>query len=49
MHSICYLNNSAPKKTPIVFYNGPNYDYHFVIKELAEEFKKQFTYLGRKY
>ena len=27
-------------------HNGSNYDYHFVIKELAEEFKKQFTCLG---
>ena len=23
-----------------------NYDYHFIIKELAEEFKKQFTCFG---
>ena len=35
-----------PKKSPIAFYNGFNYDYHFIIKELAEEFKKQFTFLG---
>ena len=28
-------------KIPIVFHNGSNYDYHFIIKELAEEFKKQ--------
>ena len=28
------------------FYNGSNYDHHFFIKESAEEFKKQFTYLG---
>ena len=34
------------KKIPIVFQNGSNYDYHFIIKELAEEFKKQFTCLG---
>ena len=34
------------KKNPIVFLNGSNYDYHFVIKELAEEFKKYFTCLG---
>ena len=27
-------------------YNGSNYGYHFIIKELAEEFKKQFTCLG---
>ena len=46
VHSICNLKYSVPKKTPIVFHNGSNYDYHFVIKELAEEFKKQFTCLG---
>ena len=35
-----------PKKIPIVFHNGLNHDYHFIIKELAAEFKKQFTCLG---
>ena len=30
----------------IDFHNGSNYDYHFIIKKLAEEFKKQFTSLG---
>ena len=30
----------------IIFHNGSNYDYHFIIKELADEFKKQFTCLG---
>ena len=34
------------KKIPIVFHNGSNYDYNFIIKELAEEFKKQLTCLG---
>ena len=33
-------------KIPIVFHNGSNYDYHFIIKELAEEFKKQYICLG---
>ena len=33
------------KKIPIAFCNGSNYDYHFIIKELAEEFKIQFTCL----
>ena len=28
----------------MVFHNGSNYDYHFIIKELAEKFKKQFIY-----
>ena len=36
-----------PKKTASLnFQNGSNYNYHFIIKELAEEFKKQFTCLG---
>ena len=29
-----------------IFHNGYNYDYHFIIKELAEEFEGQFTCLG---
>ena len=37
---------SVPKKIPIVSNNGSNYDYHFIIKELADEFKNQFTCLG---
>ena len=45
-HSICNLKYSIPKKFPVVFHNGTNYDYHFTIKELAQEFKKQFTCLG---
>ena len=45
-HSICNLKYAVPKKNPIVFHNGSNYDYHFIIKELAQEFQKQFTCLG---
>ena len=33
------------KKKFIAFHNGSNFDYHFIIKELAEEFEKQFTCL----
>ena len=39
-HSRCNLKNSIPKRIPIAFHNGSNYDYHFVMKELAEEFEK---------
>ena len=46
MHSICNLKYSVPKKIPIVFHDGSKYDYHFIIKELAENFKKQYTCLG---
>ena len=30
----------------IAFHDRFSYDYHFIIKELTEEFKKQFTCLG---
>ena len=45
-HSISNLKYNVPKKVSIVFHNGYNYDNHFIIKELAEEFKQQFTCLG---
>ena len=32
-HSICNLKYSLPKEIRIVFHNGSNYDYHFIIKE----------------
>ena len=34
-----------PKKIPIVFHNGSNYDYHFIMKEFEGKFTKQFTCL----
>ena len=32
-------------ETPVVFHNGSNYDYHFIIKELANEFDGKFECL----
>ena len=32
-HSICNLKYSMSKKTPIIFHNGSNYDYHFIVQE----------------
>ena len=32
-----YGGAAHSKKVPIVFHNGSDYDYHFTIKELAEE------------
>ena len=43
---ICNLKYSVPKRISIVFHNESNYDYHFIIKEVTEEFEKQFTWLG---
>ena len=47
-HSICNIKYSVPKKIPAVFPNGSNYDYHFIIKELGEELKKQCSCLEKK-
>ena len=44
--SICNLKYNVLKETPIFFHNGSNDDYHFIIKDLAEQFEKQFTCLG---
>ena len=35
-----------PNEIPVVFHFGSNYDYHFVIKELPNEFEGQFECLG---
>ena len=45
-HSICHLKYSVLKEIPIAFHNGSSYDYYFITKKLAEEFKKHFTCLG---
>ena len=45
-HGICNFKYSIPKNFPIVFHNGSDYDHHFIMKELPEEFEKQLTYLG---
>ena len=49
VNSICHIMYSMPKKFSIVFHNGSNYDYHFIIKELAKEYEKQFTCLGENF
>ena len=45
-HSICNLRYKIPKEIPVVFHNGSTYDYHFIIKQLAKEFKGSFDCLG---
>ena len=43
VHNICNLRFNVPNEIFIIFHNGSNYDYHFMIKELAKESK----YLGK--
>ena len=45
-HSICNLKYNVPLEIPVKNDNGSAYDYHFIIKKLAEEFKGQFECLG---
>ena len=45
-HNKCNLRYKIPKEIPVVFHNGPTYDYHFIIKQLAREFKGNFECLG---
>ena len=40
------LRYKVHKKIPLVLHNGSTYDYHFIIKQLAEDFKGQFECLG---
>ena len=45
-HNICNLRYKISREIPLVFHNGLTYDYHFIIKQLAEEFRGQFNCLG---
>ena len=45
-HTQCNVRYKVPKEISLVFHNGSTYDYHFIIKQLAEDFKGQFECLG---
>ena len=45
-HGICNPRYKTPKEVPVLFYICSTYDYHFIIKELAEQFEGQFECLG---
>ena len=44
----CNLRYKTPIEIITVFHNGSKYDSHFIIKELAEEFKGQLESLEKK-
>ena len=44
-HSKCNLNYKVPKDIPIIIHNA-SYDTHFVINQLAEEFKGELNCIG---
>ena len=45
VHIICNLRFNVLNEFPAVFCNESNYDYHFIIKELANGFEGQFECL----
>ena len=45
-HSECSLRYKVPKEIPVIFHNGSTYDYHFIIKQSAEEFEGEFKWLA---
>ena len=45
-HSECSLRYSVQKMIPVLAHNRSNYDYHFIIRELAKEFKGKIECLG---
>ena len=44
-HSKCNLNCKVPKDIPIIIHNA-SYDTHFIINQLAEEFKGELDCIG---
>ena len=42
-HTICNLKSNVLNEA---FYNSWNYDYDFIIKELANQFEVEFKHLG---
>ena len=45
-HDICNLRCKIPKEIPVVFHKGSAYDYHSIIKELAQKIEGQYECLG---
>ena len=45
-HNICNLRYRIPREISVVFHNGSTYDYRFIIKQLAIEFKGNSNCLG---
>ena len=46
VQSICNLRFNAPNEIPVIFQNGSNYDYYFLIKHFPKEFEGQIKCLG---
>lgn len=45
-HPTCSLKYKTTNKISVILHNRLNYDYHFIIQEIAEEFERQIECLG---
>ena len=45
-HNVCNLRYKVPKEINVVFHNGSTCHYHFIIKELVNEFEGNYDCLG---
>ena len=45
-HSTCNLKFNEIKEIPAIFHGSSNYDYHFILKELATKFERKLGCLG---
>ena len=46
-HSIYNLKFNVLNEIPVVFHNDSNYDYHFIIKQLPNKFRKNLNVSGK--
>ena len=44
---MCNLRFNVSNEIPVVFQNGSNYHYHFIIKELAKGLTDNLNVLGK--
>ena len=45
-HSLCNLRYQEQRDIPVIMHNGSNYDFHLLIKDLAQEFTSDIYCLG---
>ena len=45
-HSICNLRYEARREISVVVHNGSNYDFHFLLNELARKFRANMKCIG---
>ena len=46
-HSICNLKFNVPNETPVVFHNGPKFNFPFIAKKLGNDVEGHFECIGK--